>query len=131
MSSRDAILSAVRQHQLEPTPMPALEQDWIQFPDPVAQFATVLESVGGQCIPVSSEDEINGQLAKLPQFASATVRCSTIEGIGEPTLDASSVDRPHDLLAVDFAVLRGEFAVAENGAVWITDEPTPNRAEPS
>ena len=128
MSSRDAILAAVRQHPLEPTPLPTLEQDWIQYPDLVAQFATVIETVGGSCISVSSEGEINAHLKELPQFASATVRCSTLEGVGEPTLDAGSVEKPHDLLSVDFAVLRGEFCVAENGAVWITDDPTPHRA---
>jgi L-lactate dehydrogenase complex protein LldG len=128
MSSRDAILAAVRQHPLEKTPLPTLVQDWIQYPDRVAQFATVIETVGGRCIPVSSEDEINSHLQELPQFASATVRCSTVDGVGDPTLDAGSVAKPHDLLAVDFAVLRGEFCVAENGAVWITDEPTPHRA---
>ncbi|MDA0589342.1 MAG: LUD domain-containing protein [Planctomycetota bacterium] len=128
MSSRDAILAAIRKHPLEQTPLPTLNQDWIQYPDRVAQFTTVIETVGGRCIPVSSEGEINSHLKELPQFASAIVRCSTVDGIGEPTLDAGSVAKPHDLLAVDFAVLRGEFCVAENGAVWITDEPTPHRA---
>ncbi|MBC8289564.1 MAG: LUD domain-containing protein [Planctomycetes bacterium] len=128
MSSRDDILAAVRKHPLEPTPQPTLEQDWIEFPDLVAQFSAVLETVGGQCIAVVSENAINAELQKLPQFASASVRCSTIGGVGDPTLESASVEKPHDLQAVDFAVLRGEFCVAENGAVWITDEPTPHRA---
>lgn len=128
MSSRDAILAAIRQHPLEKTPQPTLEQDWIQYPDRIAQFAMALETVGGMCIQVSSEADVNAHLKELPQFASATVRCSTVDGVGEPTLDAGSVEKPHDLLSVDFAVLRGEFCVAENGAVWITDEPTPHRA---
>lgn len=128
MSSRDAILAAIRRHPLEPTPLPTLEQDWIRFPDLAAQFSMVLETVGGRCIEVSSETEISSHLTQLPQFVSATVRCSTIDGLGEPTLDAGSVDRPHDLLPVDFAVLRGELGVAENGAVWITDRPTRHRA---
>ena len=128
MSSRDDILAAVRKHPLEPTPQPTLEQDWIEFPDLVAQFSTVIQTVGGLCIPVSSVDDINAELRKMPQFESASVRCSTVEGVGDPTLEPASVEKPHDLQAVDFAVLRGEFCVAENGAVWITDEPPPHRA---
>jgi L-lactate dehydrogenase complex protein LldG len=37
---------------------------------------------------------------------------------------------PHAYHDVDMAVLRGEFGVAENGAVWITDEHLPDRALP-
>ena len=37
-------------------------------------------------------------------------------------VDLDAVDDPHDLEAVDFAVLPGQFGVAENGAVWVTDE---------
>jgi L-lactate dehydrogenase complex protein LldG len=32
------------------------------------------------------------------------------------------VEDPHQLESVDFAILPGRFAVAENGAVWVTDE---------
>ena len=128
MSSRDDILAAVRKHPLEPTPQPTLEQDWIEFPDLVAQFSTVIQTVGGLCIPVNSVEDINAELKKMPQFESATVRCSTVDGVGDPTLDVASVEMPNDLQDVDFAVLRGEFCIAENGAVWITDEPTPHRA---
>lgn len=128
MSSRDDILAAIRKHPLEPTPQPTLEQDWIEFPDLVAQFSTVIQTVGGLCIPVSSVDDVNAELKKMPQFESASVRCSTVDGVGDPTLEPASVENPHDLQAVDFAILRGEFCVAENGAVWITDEPTPHRA---
>ena len=35
--------------------------------------------------------------------------------------DLSEVDDPHDLENLDFVIYPGEFAVAENGAVWLTD----------
>jgi len=88
----------------------------------------VLESVGGKCISVTSEAEINGYLAELSQYVSAKVTCSLIDGIGESTICPTQLERPHELLAVDFAVLRGEIAVAENGAVWLTDQKLKHRA---
>lgn len=127
MSSRSTILKAIRKSQREATPMPTLEQDWIRFDDPVEQFATVLESVGGQCIRVNSHSEIDAHLAALPQFETANIRISTVEGVGQPTVSVDSIDDPHELETVDYAVLHGEIAVAENAAVWVTDEKLKHR----
>lgn len=121
-SSRSAILNAVRQKAVPPTQLPDLKQNWIQFDDLAAQFAGVLEGVGGKCFRVKSVSEINSHLEELTQFKTALVRCSNIDGAGNPNVAASAYDDPHLLENVDFALLRGELAVAENGAVWITDQ---------
>ncbi|MGC3970342.1 MAG: LUD domain-containing protein [Pirellulales bacterium] len=44
------------------------------------------------------------------------------------TVDLATVDDPHALEDVDFAVMRGSIAVAENGAVWVTDAGVRQRA---
>jgi len=128
MSSRDAILQSIRRHPLEPTELPSLERNWIQYEDPAAQFGAVLEMVGGRCLRVPSLSDVSRELAALPQFSSAKVRYSAIAGTGLPTLDASAIADPHELETVDFAILPGELAVAENGAVWISDESVRHRA---
>jgi L-lactate dehydrogenase complex protein LldG len=127
MSSRDTVLKAIRKSQREATPLPTLDQDWLKFEDPIDQFTKVLESVGGKCLQVSCRSEINDRLAEFPQFESANVRASTIEGVGLSTVSLEEIDDPHNVENVDFAVLAGEFAVAENGAVWITDETLKHR----
>ena len=43
MSSRDEILAAVRRHLPEASPLPELTGPWIEYPDAIAQFASVLE----------------------------------------------------------------------------------------
>ena len=42
--------------------------------------------------------------------------------------DLAAVDDPHALEDVDVAILPGEFAVAENGAVWIDSATVQQRA---
>lgn len=121
-ASRDAILNSIREQSLEQTPLPTLEQDWIRFDDSVAQFGTVLETVGGKCVRCESLAAVQETLDSVVEFQTAVVRCSTVEGLGKPTMSLDDVDDPHALETVDFAVLRGQFAVAENGAVWATDE---------
>ena len=90
-SSRDAILSAIRQHELQQTELPSLEHAWMQFADPVEQFATVLAAVGGQCVRVPKLADINAKLESLPQFVSAFVRCSTVPDVGRPNVDLAAV----------------------------------------
>ncbi|MGN6548070.1 MAG: LutC/YkgG family protein, partial [Aureliella sp.] len=56
-----------------------------------------------------------------PQWQQAKRIFSGVEGLpGNVDLDA--VDDPHPLADLDFVIYPGQFAVAENGAVWLTDE---------
>lgn len=121
MSSRDEILSAVRKHLPEAMPLPDLNGPWIQYPDPIAQFASVLEMIGGRCVRVPTIEAINAELETLPVYVSAKQIVSTIPGVGTPTVDLNAVTDPHTLDDVDFAILPGEFGVAENAAVWVSD----------
>lgn len=122
MTSRDEILSAIRQHLPEASPLPELDGPWIEYSDPIAQFASVLEMIGGQCVRVPSIEAINAALQLVPAYTTATQIVSTIPGVGASTVDLNTIDDPHVLEDVDFAILPGQFGVAENAAVWITDE---------
>ena len=128
MSSRDAILNSIRSHDLPPTELPSLNQTWLTYEDPIEQFIEALQAVGGRGIHVRNLEEVNNELSQIEAWQSSEVRCSTVAGAGDPTLDMQTVERPHDLERVDCAVLSGHFAVAENGAVWITDEAIRHRA---
>jgi L-lactate dehydrogenase complex protein LldG len=50
-----------------------------------------------------------------------------VPGVGTANVDMDSIASPHELEGVDIAILPGEFAVAENGAVWVTDRHLPLR----
>ncbi len=121
MSSRETILRSIRQHLPESSPLPDLDGPWITFPDPIAQFANVLELIGGQCIRVPDVAAINAELESLPAYVASTKTLSRIPGVGATSFELDGVDDPHDLEDIDFAILPGEFAVAENAAVWVTD----------
>lgn len=120
MTSRAEILDAVRRHLPQSSPLPDLTGPWITYPDPAAQFAAVLEMIGGRCVRVANEAELPAQLAQLPEFQSSQRTLSLIPGVASH-VDLEAVADPHDLEDIDFAILRGEFAVAENAAVWVTD----------
>lgn len=117
--SKNRILKAVRQHLLEAVEHPGSDGPWITYDDPLKQFSEVLATVGGHAMCVDSIDQINADLQQHPVYASASVICSNVDGVGEPSLRIEDVEQPHGMSDVDFAIIRGEFAVAENGAVWI------------
>ena len=128
MSSKDEILSAIRRQPVPRSELPSLDQRWITYPDPLAQFQSVLESVGGRCFPVADAHEANQVLSQTPAYAQAKEVVSLVDGIGRANIDLNAIDDPHQLETVDFAIIRGQFAVAENGAIWVTDAGIKHRA---
>jgi L-lactate dehydrogenase complex protein LldG len=128
MDSKQHILKAIRRHQISEAAAPNLDQAWITYADRRGQFAEMLQAVGGRCVPVAHHDALNAELAGMAAYAEARRSCSTIPGVGRSNVDLNAIDDPHALEDVDFAILPGEFAVAENAAVWVTDRAIKHRA---
>lgn len=127
MSSRDQILQSIRSHSIPSGSLPELMSAGVQYDDPMAKFCEVLAMVGGRGVHVATLAEAQQALSEIPTYQSAKRKVSACPGIGETNFDAASVTDPHDFEAVDFAVLPGLIACAENAAVWVTDEKVPHR----
>lgn len=118
MTSRDEVLQKLRRSLPQATDLPDLNRGWTRYPDPAKQFAEVLASVGGTCVPVADERAANEHLRTLESFRAAVKRCTFVPGVGDSTFDPSTVKDPHLLEDADFAVLPAEWAIAENAALW-------------
>jgi L-lactate dehydrogenase complex protein LldG len=114
MSSRDAILASLRKAAPSTVPLPEAPAA-VTYPDPVKQFSDVLASVGGKTVLVAGEEELQTELRKLAEALEAR----RVAVAGAPDLEA--LKDPHELEGIDLAVLRGDFAVAENAAVWVDE----------
>jgi L-lactate dehydrogenase complex protein LldG len=101
---------------------------WITFPNPAAQFTSVLSVVGGTCIHTTTIDDIRRELVAIPAYGAADRVYSLISGIESRNVEPHAVTDAHALQDIDYAILPGHFAVAENAAVWVTDEGVPHRA---
>lgn len=128
-SSRDSILAKIRAALPQSAPLPDLSAagPWQTFENPEAQFSEVLKFVGGQAVHVATVADADAHLRTLVPWQKGTVRCSMVPGLGDTTFDLDAIDDPHNLENVDFAVLRGHFCVAENGAIWVTDDTVKHR----
>lgn len=92
------------------------------------KFAEVLADIGGKVSYVSSFAEIESIIAARYDAASKIVTpiADLNTFFAEDNLNVSV----HDLQDVELAILKGSFGVAENGAVWITEDAMRQRALP-
>ena len=128
MSSKQHILAAIRRQTVPPCELPSLQQPWITYSDPFGQFKNAVESVGGRCFAVENAEHANQVLSETPVYSQAKEIVSLVPGIGRANVELETIDDPHRLETLDYAIVGGQFAVAENGAIWVTDEGVRHRA---
>ncbi|SHH30210.1 LutC/YkgG family protein [Ferrimonas marina] len=124
MSSRAAILANLAELNLPNQPMPEILAPELEG-DLAELLAASVEKVGGQLIPVTSTDAIQAYLDAKVENGEQVM--SLVDGLnGNRPLD----DSPHALRNVDHTLIRADFAVAENGAVFIEQGAMGHRAAP-
>lgn len=129
MSSRDKILAAVKDSQPVTTPLPDMGLFATEAAVSPDKFAEVLKAVGGNIYHVNSYAEVkdillvaNGEGKKIISPISKLQ-----EFYNENILNSNQIT---DIQDIDVFVINGQFAVAENGAIWVTDKEMYQRALP-
>ncbi|MCC6510221.1 MAG: LUD domain-containing protein [Pirellulaceae bacterium] len=126
-NTRDQLLRNLRRQLVPQVALPeVVDGPWITFDQPLEKLAEVLKFVGGTCVRVENVGQIEESLKKFPQYQSAKRIFSAVDGLaGNVQID--HVENAHDLEDLDFVIYPGQFAVAENGAVWVTDQQLKHR----
>ena len=130
MKSKRAILDSIADSDGTALELPPRPTFGITYDDPVAKFSQILKMVGGTAIHAENTETLLGQLATLDFLAGASNIYSAIPTLLPSTVDLTKTDTPQQLQDLDVALLRGELAVAENAAVWVTDEDLRHRVVP-
>ncbi|MBR0180860.1 MAG: LUD domain-containing protein [Prevotella sp.] len=118
MSNKDDILKKYRANVREKFDMPDLSDiKAITYPDPLVQYITMTESVGGHVIEVKEGQDINQLIKDL--YPDAKEFVSNLPEITIATRNPDEVGRARDLNGTDVGIIRGKFGVAENACVWI------------
>ena len=116
---REELLAALRRNAPRETPAPDLSRLGVKFADPLEQYAISLNGVGGTCLRAADLPSAEQALAALPAYREAKRVVTLVPGVGQGNVDLASLSSPHLLEGLDLAILPGELAVAENGAVWV------------
>ncbi|XPV68429.1 MAG: LutC/YkgG family protein [Halarcobacter sp.] len=126
MSSRDEILSSIKNNNVvKNTSLPDFLNFGITYENKIEKFKEMVKSVGGEAICIKKEqldETIKGLYPQLKVIA------SNVEGFTLSNLDANEQELPHTLKDLELAVVKGEFAVAENGAVWVQNSQNRHRS---
>ncbi|MBC8153477.1 MAG: LUD domain-containing protein [Bacteroidetes bacterium] len=128
MSSRSQILTKVRANKPTLVPLPVLPPLNSVATDPLDQFADALAFVGGRLALLPPETSLADFVTR--QYATAERIASSVPLAGMPTVGIGADTDKIVLEGVDLAVLRGDFAVAENAAVWVPEANMLHRALP-
>jgi L-lactate dehydrogenase complex protein LldG len=133
MSAKTDILSRIRRNQPTPLALPDLDAAWTEYADREKQFLEVLTMVGGVGLVVADQQELSERIAAIPAVRAAEKIVCSLAALqsrlpGGKLVDLATIDDPHELDEIDVAILPGEFAVAENAAVWVTDAAVRHRA---
>jgi L-lactate dehydrogenase complex protein LldG len=118
MSSRESILQNIKAAQPALQPLPSVQPLERQV-DVVKQFQTVLESIGGKVIYLEDEPLAEKLMSLFPD---AKRIVSAITSVERYFLREHKEVIHHSLQDVDVAIIEAQFGVAENGAVWVTED---------
>jgi len=128
MESRDRIFkNLANAADIEDSSYPDYSHPHTGITNPDESFKSVLDSVGGECHFVKSYAEIKKCLASLDVYKSAKNICSCVKEAEAGNVDIKSVEKVHDLRHVDLAIVRGEFGVGENAAIWVNADTLKHR----
>lgn len=118
MSKKEDILSKFRKNVIKKYDMPSLDDiKGITYPDPLVQFISMTENVGGKVVELKNGQDINQLIKEL--YPDAKEIASNLPEITISTRNPDTIGSPQALNGTDVGVVRGVFGVAENACVWI------------
>ena len=117
MSTKDEILSRIRENTGRCYEMPDLTLDAITYEDRVSTFADNLKAAGGEAVVLQPGEDVNAVIRRA--FPKVRRVASNLAGITCATFNPDDLDDPRELNGTDLSVVRASFGVAENGAVWL------------
>ena len=129
MSSRADILEKIKKNQPENTSeLPSLTFLGLDTFDLLDKYKTVLKSIGGDFVEVQ---DYNAIIAFVKRMYTAEKRIiTTISELSEIAETDWFNNAPHSLENVELTVIKAHFGVAENSALWVTDDLLGQRVAP-
>jgi L-lactate dehydrogenase complex protein LldG len=119
-NSRELILEAVLKNQPEAKTLPDISMFSGDRQNTVQEYMDVFKNIGGAVFLV---DGIASAKALIREQFDITKRIVTTLPFLNDIAEIISADiDPHTYEDVELAVIKAHFAVAENGAVWLTEE---------
>ena len=126
MTSKELILKNIKENNIvKDVPLPSYDNFGIKFEDKFHTFSTMIESVGGKALVIEKSD-LDKTIKEL--YPNEKQIASNVEFCTIGNFNANEQEDVHNLQNIDLAIVKGNFAIAENGAVWMKNEENRHRA---
>ncbi|BBA44373.1 MULTISPECIES: LutC/YkgG family protein [Burkholderia] len=118
MSSRDLILSRLREVRPARRPLPQVPMFDANLPPAVDTFRASLARLGGTWCALPERTSLDAFIRS--RFPGASVFCSATPEF-DGNRDLAAIDDPRALNDVDVGIVRPAFAVSETGSIWLSE----------
>lgn len=120
MTSREQILAEVKKNQPQPAPLPDVDAFTGPDQDNVKEYTDTFIGIGGKVHKVSDAGAVKMLIGEL--FDTSKRIITTLPELSDTIEFYDPEADPHSFENVELAVIRAHLAVAENGAVWLTEQ---------
>jgi L-lactate dehydrogenase complex protein LldG len=121
MGSRATMLEKIKQNQaLITNELPSLSFLGLDTFDLLVQYKNVLKSIGGDFVEVANYNEVITFIKN--NYSNEKRKITTIPELAEIAATDWFNDDPHTLANVELTLVKAHFGVAENSALWVTDD---------
>jgi L-lactate dehydrogenase complex protein LldG len=120
MSSREKILEAVLKNQPPTTRLPDISMFRGDTNEAVQRYMDIFKTIGGVAYLVENLEA--GKALIREQYDLSKRLLTTIPELSDMAELLSPTAAPHTFQDVELAVIKAHFGVAENGAVWLTED---------
>ena len=120
MTTREIILEAVLKNQPAATALPDVSEFKGDRTNIVQTYIDVFKTIGGAAYLVDDLVEVRNLLHENFDFTKRIL--TTLPNLTDIAELITAENDPHSFEDVEVAITKAHFSVAENGAVWLTDE---------
>jgi L-lactate dehydrogenase complex protein LldG len=128
MSSRESILAAVLKNQPPLSALPDISGFKVPEEDVVEKYKNIFSGIGGQVYSAGNMKAIKKHIRE--NFDTGKRIVSTLPALSDVAEFCSASVEPHSFEDVELSIIEARLAVAENGAVWLTEEVMGHRIIP-
>ncbi|HQS50545.1 MAG: lactate utilization protein B/C [Sphingobacteriales bacterium 17-39-43] len=128
MSTREKILAAVKKNQPPLSALPDISVFKVHEEDVVKKYSEMFAGIGGLLVSAGSLETVKDLVRK--DFDQSKRILSNIPALSDVAEISDSDADPHTLEDVELAIIEARLAVAENGAVWLTEDVMGHRVLP-
>ena len=125
-SNKESILNRIRQNK--PNPVILKDSSFGNLPANASQLMATLKSIKTEVVLIPNLNAVYEEIQELQHKGNVVL--SVLDNLNASEQELLSKKSAADLANLDYAFINGQYAITENGAIWVSDKNLYNRLIP-